>query len=249
MKQVKLTKARKDRFLKALADTGSVTTAVAVAGTSRTRVYEQRKKDTTFAAAWDDAEEIATDRLEHEARRRAIEGVAEPVVSAGKLVRGDDGQPIMVKRYSDNLLMALLKARRLPGRDRSVRFQLPALRSAADAASAMSALTAAVAAGEVTPGEAAALSKLVETYVRALEAHELEQRLRVVEEKPVQGKLEHRLRAIEARTPRDFDIWVEIGNGRVRGALGEEIPYGKAEALSHAAGRFPMFMSEVDSRL
>jgi hypothetical protein len=249
MKQVKLTKARRDRFLKTLADTGSVTTAVAVAGTSRTRVYELRKKDAGFAAAWDEAEEIATDRLEHEARRRAIEGVAEPVVSAGKLVRGDDGQPIMVKRYSDNLLMALLKARRLPGRDRSVRFQLPALRSAADAASAMAALTAAVAAGEVTPGEAAELSKLVETFVRALEAHELEQRLRVVEEKPVQGKLEHRLRAIEARTPRGIDTWVGMGNGMVRGPLGEGIPYEEAEALSRAAGRHAVFVSKVDSRL
>jgi hypothetical protein len=40
MKQLKLTRARQERFLKALADTGSVTTAVATARTSRTRVYE-----------------------------------------------------------------------------------------------------------------------------------------------------------------------------------------------------------------
>lgn len=147
-----------------------MTAAVAVAGTSRTRVYELRKTDIAFAAAWDEAEEIATDRLEDEARRRAIEGVAEPLVSAGKLVRGDDGQPITVRRYSDNLLLALLKARRLPRRERSVRFQLPALRSADDAVSAMAALTAAVTAGEVTPGEALEMSKLVEAYIRALEA-------------------------------------------------------------------------------
>jgi hypothetical protein len=181
MRQVKLTSARQERFLKALADTGNVTTAVALAGTSRTRVYELRKTDTAFAAAWDAAEEIATDKLEEEARRRAIEGIAEPLVSAGRLVRGDDGQPITIRRYSDNLLLALLKARRLPRRERSVRFQLPALRSASDAASAMAALTAAVAAGEVTPSEAAELSKVVEAYVRALEAHEFDQRLRLVE--------------------------------------------------------------------
>src|SRR5215470_11317401 len=108
MKQLKLTEARQARFLKALADTGSVTAAVAATGTSRTRVYELRKKDTAFAAAWDEAEDIATDRLEDEARRRAIEGVTEPLVSGGKLVRGDDGQPITVKRYSDNLLVVLL---------------------------------------------------------------------------------------------------------------------------------------------
>jgi hypothetical protein len=112
MKRLKLTKERRERFLQALANTGSVTTAVAVAGTSRTRVYELRKADPAFASAWEEAEEIATDRLEDEARRRAVEGVAEPLVSAGKLVRDADGQPIIVRRYSDHLLLALLKARR-----------------------------------------------------------------------------------------------------------------------------------------
>jgi hypothetical protein len=181
MNKLKLTKERQGRFLDALANTGSVTAAIAVANTSRTRVYELRKADPAFASAWQEAEEIATDRLEDEARRRAVEGIAEPVVSAGKLVRDDDGKPILVRRYSDNLLLALLKARRPPRRERSVRFQLPALRSAVDAASAMAALTAGVGAGEVTPGEAAELSKLVEAYVKALEAGEFDQRLRAVE--------------------------------------------------------------------
>ena len=181
MKQIKLTKARQEHFHKALADTGSVTAAVAAAGTSRTRVYKLRKTDTAFAAAWAESEEIATDRLEEEARRRALEGVPQPLVSAGKLVRDDDGQPIMVKRYSDNLLLALLKARQPPRGERSVRFQLPPLRSAADTANAMAAITAGVGAGEVTPGEAVELSKVVEAYVRVLEAHEFDQRLQVLE--------------------------------------------------------------------
>jgi hypothetical protein len=183
VKKLRLTKERQDLFLQALADTGSVTAAIAVASTSRTRVYELRKADPAFATAWDEAEEIATDRLEDEARRRAVEGVAEPLVSAGKLVRDDDGQPIAIRRFSDHLLLALLRAHRPPRRERSLRFQLPALRSAADAASAMAALTAGVAAGEVTPGEAAELSKLVEAYIRALEAGEFDQRLRAVEER------------------------------------------------------------------
>ena len=124
---------------------------------------------------------MAADALEAEARRRAVEGTQEPLVSAGRIVRDDDGRPIAVRRYSDNLLLALIKARRPPRRERSVRFQLPALRSAADAASAMAALTAGVGAGEVTPGEAAELSKLVEAYMKALEAREFDQRLRAVE--------------------------------------------------------------------
>jgi hypothetical protein len=47
----------------------------------------------------------------------------------------------------------------------------------------MAAITAAVASGEITPGEAAELSKLVEAYVKALEASEFDQRLRAIEAK------------------------------------------------------------------
>jgi len=180
MKQLKLTEARQARFLEALADTGSVTAAVDVARTSRTRVYELRKTDTAFAAAWDEAQEIATDKLEEEAHRRAMEGVARPLVSGGKLVRDDDGKPIMVQHYSDSVLLALLKARRPPRRERCVRIQLPALQSTDDAASAIAKLTAAAAAGEVTPGEAAELARLVEAYIRALRAHGFDQRVEAV---------------------------------------------------------------------
>jgi hypothetical protein len=183
MKRLKLTRGRQERFLKALADTGSVSAAAAMAGTSRSRVYELRKADPAFAADWDEAEEIAADRLQDEARRRAVEGVPEPLVSAGKIVRDDEGQPIAIRRFSDALLLALLRAHRPPRRERSVRFTLPALRSAADAAGAMAAIAAAVASGEITPGEAAELSKLVEAYVKALEATEFDQRLRAIEAK------------------------------------------------------------------
>ena len=47
MRRLKLTKELQERFLEALADTGSVSTAVAVAGTSRTRVYELRGQTQT----------------------------------------------------------------------------------------------------------------------------------------------------------------------------------------------------------
>jgi len=183
MRRLKLTRELQERFLEALADTGSVSTAAAVAGTSRTRVYELRRVDPTFANAWQEAEDIAADRLEDEARRRALEGVPELLVSAGKLVRDDEGQPITVRRYSDNLLLALLRAHRPPRRERSVRFQLPALHSAADAAGAMASLAAAVGVGEITPGEAAELSRLVEAYMMAIEVSEFDKRLQAVEAK------------------------------------------------------------------
>ena len=70
-----------------------------------------------------------------------------------------------------------------PRRERPVRFKLPPLQSAADAAEAMAAITAAVAAADLTPGEAAELSKLVEVYVKAIEASEFDQRLRAIEAK------------------------------------------------------------------
>jgi hypothetical protein len=169
MRKLKLTAARRQLFLKALSETGSVSTAVTVAGTSRTRVYELRKTEPAFARAWNEAEEIAVDRLEEEARRRAVEGVEEPLVSAGRLVRDDSGRPIMVGRYSDNLLMALIKAHQPPPREGFVPFPLPALQWVSDWPAAMEMITAAVAMGAITLSEAAALSKLVENYIRAID--------------------------------------------------------------------------------
>jgi hypothetical protein len=75
-------------------------------------VYELRKRNLSFAAGWEEAEERAADALEAEAWRRAVVGVQEPLVSGGKVVRDDDGQPIAIRRYSDALMIALLKARR-----------------------------------------------------------------------------------------------------------------------------------------
>jgi hypothetical protein len=62
-------------------------------------------------------------------------------------------------------------------------------------------------------------------------------------------ELERRLRALEAARSGGIDIWVQLGNGMVRGLLGEEIPYEEAEELSRAAGNATFFISEVDSRL
>ena len=112
MKALKFTKERREVFLRALADSGIVSAAAGIAGITRARAYQVRQQDPMFAAAWDEAEQQAADALEAEAWRRAVAGVAEPLVSAGKLVRDDDGQPLAIRRYSDNLLIALLKARR-----------------------------------------------------------------------------------------------------------------------------------------
>jgi hypothetical protein len=65
--------------------------------------------------------------------------------------------------------------------------ELPPIETAADAATASSALVAAVAAGELTPTEAAELGRLVENYVRALESTNFEQRLIELEKKANEG--------------------------------------------------------------
>jgi hypothetical protein len=112
MKALKFTKDRREAFLRALADTGIVTVAAGVAGITRARAYQVRKEDPVFAEAWEDAEERAADALEAEALRRAVVGVPVPLVSAGKVVRDDEGQPLVIRQFSDPLLITLLKARR-----------------------------------------------------------------------------------------------------------------------------------------
>ena len=62
-------------------------------------------------------------------------------------------------------------------KDRPVTFEMPGIDSAQDAAVAVGAVLRAVADGELTPIEAAEVSKIVSTYVTALEASDLEKRI------------------------------------------------------------------------
>lgn len=108
----RLTAQARALFLAELAQHANVTYSARVAGLSRETAYALRSKDAAFAVAWDDALEQAADTLEREAFRRAHEGVPEPVVSMGKLLRADDGTPMTVLKYSDTLLLQLMKAAR-----------------------------------------------------------------------------------------------------------------------------------------
>lgn len=74
-------------FLGTFAGTGIVLVACHAAGISRTQAYRERQRNSSFAQAWDRADEDATEALEAEARRRAMS-------------------------VSDTLLIFLLKARR-----------------------------------------------------------------------------------------------------------------------------------------
>ena len=94
-----------EAFLAALAECGILTDAAVVAGVDRATVWRRRQSDPEFAQAVDEAIDMAADKLEREARRRAIEGVEEPVYQGGQLV----GTKMV---YSDSLLSLLLKGRR-----------------------------------------------------------------------------------------------------------------------------------------
>lgn len=68
-------------------------------------------------------------------------------------------------------------------RDNPVRFAMPPVESASEASTVMAALLAAVAGGDVTPGEAEQVAKIVQTYVSTLEASEFETRLAALEKR------------------------------------------------------------------
>ncbi len=90
-------------FLKWLSVKGNVVAACDKAKVNRPWAYEVRELNADFATAWDEALAEATERMEMEARRRAVDGVLEPVFQGG-------GKVGTVRKYSDTLLIFLLKA-------------------------------------------------------------------------------------------------------------------------------------------
>jgi len=61
--------------------------------------------------------------------------------------------------------------------------------------------------------------------------------------------LERRLRAVEVAGSGGVEIWVDQGDGTVRGPDGEQMTGEEAEALARAAGSIPIFISEADAQL
>jgi hypothetical protein len=112
MQASRIGRERQQRFLTALAVTGSEEVAADEAGIDRARLLSLRENDQAFGIQWEQAKRSFIQKLKHEARRRAIEGVREPLVSDGKVIRDDEGRPIAVKRFSDSLLIDILKSSR-----------------------------------------------------------------------------------------------------------------------------------------
>lgn len=97
-------------FLDQLSETGNVRLACETVGIERSTAYRLKERDPSFAVEWEEAQEQAADLLEQEARRRAYEGNLEPVF--GRVARDTDGQIGEIRKYSDTLLIFLLKAAR-----------------------------------------------------------------------------------------------------------------------------------------
>ncbi len=104
--QKKLTPADKRKhFIATLKKTANASRAAQSAGIASSTAYRWRATNETFRAAWDDAINGALDDLEAALLKRAVEGVAKPIMYGGKKVE-------TVTTYSDGLGMFMLRSRR-----------------------------------------------------------------------------------------------------------------------------------------
>lgn len=102
-------KARK-AFCDVLAVTDNVSMAAAAVGISTSTAYEHRKTDPVFAAMWAEAQALAADSLEYALRRRAMEGVREPLFYKGEPIKDPaTGQQAYKVTYPEASHMFLLR--------------------------------------------------------------------------------------------------------------------------------------------
>jgi hypothetical protein len=107
---------------------------------------------------------------------RAAEAILEGEVD--KLTR----KAVELALAGDTTAIRLCLERVLPARkDRTIALALPPVEGTPDPTVITGALLAAVATGELTPGEASELAKLVEVHRRTIETADLERRLAVLE--------------------------------------------------------------------
>jgi hypothetical protein len=103
----KIDQARQDAFIEALEKTGCARDSAKVASPHSpdgawSSFYSLKRTSVEFAGRWARALEIASENLILEARRRACQGVKQPVFQRGEMV----GE---ITVYSDRLLEVLLK--------------------------------------------------------------------------------------------------------------------------------------------
>lgn len=114
-------------FIAALRETGVIRDACEAAKIHRATAYQHKLDNPDFSKQWDEAIEDSADLLEREAVRRARIGVKEPVIHQGQMsgvwidsegervAEGTPGArfvPLCITKYSDTLLIFLLKGMR-----------------------------------------------------------------------------------------------------------------------------------------
>jgi hypothetical protein len=98
-------------FLTAYRVCGNVRLAAELAGCSRVVHYLWLQREPHYRAAFEWAVEDFADRLRQSALERAVDGVPEPIVWAGKFMRDEETQELLTtQRRSDRLLEIMLKA-------------------------------------------------------------------------------------------------------------------------------------------
>lgn len=93
---------KKRAFLAAYAQCGNITRAAEIAEIDRSLHYKWMASNHGYEEAFREAEMMACESLEAEARRRAVEGWDEPVFYKGHQCGG-------IRKYSDTLLIFLMK--------------------------------------------------------------------------------------------------------------------------------------------
>lgn len=94
-------------FLAAFAETCTISGAAERARIARPTHYRWLQ-DASYAERYSAAREEAVERLVAEVRRRGVDGVDRPVMYQGELVF-HRGKQVIIREYSDSLLMFLLK--------------------------------------------------------------------------------------------------------------------------------------------
>src|SRR4051812_7616837 len=102
-----------------------------------------------------------------------LEGESE-LLTRKAVERALEGSDLALKLCLDRILA--------PRRERTVNFALPPIESPADLGAALGAVTAAVAEGALTPGEACDLSQVAATFIKAIETADFERRLQAIEQ-------------------------------------------------------------------
>ena len=102
MAKLKTTPEFKKSFLSMLAELPNITVICKLMGISPSNLLVARKNDELFDQGVRNAIDEGYDLIEEEARRRAVDGVLEPVFYRGEEVG-------KIRRYSDQLLITLLK--------------------------------------------------------------------------------------------------------------------------------------------